>query len=66
MDVCKFIEDYYVENATFKLFYSVEKFKWAVMTPGWSKDYHLSVKNSKNGKLMAIMFGAPRNYIINT
>jgi hypothetical protein len=35
------------------------------MTPGWSKDYHLCVKNSKNGKLMAIMFGAPRNYMLN-
>jgi len=35
-DVCKFIEDHYVENKHFRLFYSVEKFKWAVMTPGWS------------------------------
>ena len=26
IDVCKFIEDHYVENSKFRLYYSVEKF----------------------------------------
>ena len=63
--MCKFIEDYYVENDLFRLFYTPEKFKWAVMTPGWSKDYHFCIRNSKNKKLMAIMFGCPKKYFLN-
>ena len=34
------------------------------MTPGWSKEYHICVRNNKNKKIMAIMMGAPRTYIL--
>jgi len=63
--ICVFIGDHYVESKDFRVIYSIEKFRWAVMTPGWEREYHLLIRNSKNKKIMAIMVGCPKKFIIN-
>jgi glycylpeptide N-tetradecanoyltransferase len=61
-DICKFIEDHYVESQDFRVIYTPEKFRWALMTPGWVQEYHFVVRNSKNKKIMALMVGCPKKY----
>ena len=41
--------DHYVEDeeGNFRLLYTPEKFRWAIMCPGWIKDLHVIVRNSK-------------------
>ena len=58
--------DHYVEDpeGNFRLLYTPEKFRWAVMTPGWIKDLHFCVRNSKNKKIMALITGVPKKYIL--
>lgn len=34
------------------------------MTPGWKKEYHFVVRNSKNKKINALMVGCPKKYIL--
>ena len=65
--MCKFLEDHYVEdtNGNFKVTYSPEKLRWACGTPGYIKDIHLLVRNSKNKKIMASAITDPKNFIIN-
>ena len=64
-DICAFIEEHYVESADFRVIYSIEKFRWALMTLGWVKDYHMLVRNSKNKKIMAVMVGCPKKFVVN-
>lgn len=63
-DICKFIEEHYVESSDFRVIYTPEKFRWALMTPGWVQEYHFVVRNSKNKKIMALMVGCPKKYIL--
>ena len=63
-DICDFIEEHYVESKDFRVIYTPAKFRWALMTPGWKKDYHFVVRNSKNKKINALMVGCPKKYIL--
>lgn len=45
--------------------YSVEKFRWAAASPGYVKELHTVVRNSKNKKIMATAVGIPKDFIIN-
>ena len=59
--------DHYVEDeeGNFRLLYTPEKFRWAIMCPGWIKYLHVIVRNSKNRKIMASITGVPKKYILN-
>jgi len=58
--------DHYVESATgdFRLIYTIEKFRWAVMSPGYLKDLHTLVRSTKNGKIMATNLTIPKKIVI--
>ena len=47
-EICKFLEDYYVEDdlGNFKVMYTPEKFVWAVKTPKSRPELHFLVRNS--------------------
>jgi len=66
-EICEFLMDHYVEDedGNFRLLYTPEKFRWAIMCPGWIKDLHVIVRNSKNRKIMASITGVPKKYILN-
>lgn len=66
-EVCDFLEQHYVEDANgyFKVIYTIEKFRWAVQTPGYKKEYHFTIRNSKNGKIMGMVMGDPKKFVIN-
>lgn len=57
--------DHYVEDAVFRLKYDPEKVRWVLMSPGWTKDMHCLVRNSKNKKIMACIFGTPKKCVLN-
>mmetsp|Transcript_958 Transcript_958/g.1704 ORF Transcript_958/g.1704 Transcript_958/m.1704 type:complete len:323 (-) Transcript_958:67-1035(-) len=58
--------DHYVEDpaGNFRLQYSKEKFKWGVATPGYIKDMHFIVRNSKNKKILATCVGVPKKLVV--
>ena len=47
------------EDATFRFKYSHEFFKWALMAPGWRKEWHVGVRVSSNKKLVGFISGTP-------
>ena len=61
-ELCDFLEDHYVEddNGSFRLKYSKEKTKWAITMPGYKKELHFVIRNSKNKKMMACIMGVPK------
>ena len=65
-DICNFLEEHYVEDEAglFKVKYTAEKFRWAVQTPGYDSELHFVIKNSKNGKIMALATGDPKKFLI--
>jgi glycylpeptide N-tetradecanoyltransferase len=66
-EICKFLEDHYVEDAlgNFKVSYSREKFRWAVQTHYYTPELHILIRNSQNKKIMAIATGDPKKFVIN-
>ena len=58
--------DHYVEdqNNNFRLLYSKEKFRWAVAPPGYNKEFHFVIRNSKNKKILASLIGVPKKISI--
>ena len=66
-EICEFLMDHYVEDqvGNFRLHYSKEKFRWGCATPGFIKDMHILVRNSKNKKIMASLVGVPKKIMIN-
>jgi glycylpeptide N-tetradecanoyltransferase len=44
--------------------YSKEKFRWGAATPGYIKDLHFMVRNSKNGKILASIIGCPKKMVL--
>jgi glycylpeptide N-tetradecanoyltransferase len=59
--------DHYVEDevGNFRLFYTKEKLRWGVKTPGMIKDLNFMVRNSKNKKIMATLVACPKKIVIN-
>jgi len=55
------LRDNYVEDddAMFRFDYSRDFLKWALMPPGWKKEWQIGIRNSKNGKLLAMITATP-------
>ncbi|OJJ44620.1 hypothetical protein ASPZODRAFT_71446 [Penicilliopsis zonata CBS 506.65] len=55
------LTNHYVEddNAMFRLRYSQEFLHWALMSPGWKKEWHVGVRATKSRKLVASICGVP-------
>ena len=55
------LRDHYVEDTdgVFRFEYSIEFLKWALCVPNFIKDWHVGVKSSSNGKLLAFISGTP-------
>jgi glycylpeptide N-tetradecanoyltransferase len=51
-----YVED---DDNMFRFDYSVDFLKWALTTPGYFKEWHVGVRNTKNNKLMAFISGIP-------
>jgi len=66
-EICKFLEEHYVEDelGNFRVIYKKEKFRWAVMCPGYKVELHTLIRNSKNKKIMGLAKGEPKKAIIN-
>ena len=65
-EVIDFLEKNYVEDqvGNFRLKYSKEKFRWGAATPGYIKDLHFLVRNSKTKKILATIMGCPKKHIL--
>ncbi|KAL1993145.1 hypothetical protein VTN49DRAFT_3902 [Thermomyces lanuginosus] len=55
------LSNHYVEddNAMFRFKYSRSFLNWALTSPGWQKEWHVGVRASKSGKLVASICGVP-------
>ncbi|KAF8911013.1 N-myristoyl transferase [Gymnopilus junonius] len=53
-----YIED---DQAAFRFQYSAEFLAWALMPPGYHKEWHVGVRVSSNKKLVAFISGIPMN-----
>ncbi|KAI9508279.1 N-myristoyl transferase [Russula earlei] len=53
-----YVED---EQAAFRFRYTAEFLEWALMPPGWQREWHLGVRVSSNKKLVAFISGVPIN-----
>ncbi|OAA60584.1 peptide n-myristoyl transferase [Niveomyces insectorum RCEF 264] len=51
-----FVED---GEAMFRLRYSKSILKWAMMSPGWTKDWHIGVRATQSRKLVAFISAIP-------
>nr|P34763.1 RecName: Full=Glycylpeptide N-tetradecanoyltransferase; AltName: Full=Myristoyl-CoA:protein N-myristoyltransferase; Short=NMT; AltName: Full=Peptide N-myristoyltransferase [Histoplasma capsulatum]AAA17549.1 N-myristoyltransferase [Histoplasma capsulatum] len=63
-DVKEFYEllaNHYVEDgsAMFRFNYSPAFLNWALKAPGWKREWHVGVRASKSGKLVASICGVP-------
>jgi len=53
---CNYVED---DECMFRFDYSAEFLIWALTTPGYRKEFHLGVRSSKSGRLMAFITAIP-------
>ncbi|RMJ25176.1 hypothetical protein PHISP_03967 [Aspergillus sp. HF37] len=55
------LTNHYVEddNAMFRFRYSQSFLHWALMSPGWRKEWHVGVRATKSRKLVASICGVP-------
>ncbi|KAJ3220983.1 glycylpeptide N-tetradecanoyltransferase [Clydaea vesicula] len=51
-----YVED---DDAMFRFNYTSEFLKWALLPPGWKKEWHLGVRVKENKKLVAFISGIP-------
>jgi glycylpeptide N-tetradecanoyltransferase len=51
-----YVED---EQAAFRFRYTAEFLEWALMPPGWLREWHIGVRVSSNKKLVAFISGVP-------
>ncbi|KAL3474664.1 Glycylpeptide N-tetradecanoyltransferase [Aspergillus californicus] len=51
-----YVED---DNAMFRFRYSKSFLHWALMSPGWRKEWHVGVRATKSRKLVASICGVP-------
>lgn len=60
-EVYQLLKDNYVEDAenTFRFEYPIEFLKWALLVPGFNKEWHLGVRATKTKKLLAFIAGTP-------
>lgn len=60
-EVYTLLNENYVEDDDnmFRFDYSVQFLQWALQPPGFHSEWHVGVRNQKNGKLMAFISGIP-------
>ncbi|WEW59286.1 glycylpeptide N-tetradecanoyltransferase [Emydomyces testavorans] len=60
------LSDHYVEDgsAMFRFNYSPDFLNWALKAPGWKKEWHVGVRASKSGKLVASICGVPAEIVV--
>lgn len=44
---------------------SKEYIRWMCLTPNYSPELHFAIRNEKNNKIMATIFGMPKRYLLN-
>lgn len=61
LDVYTLLAENYVEDddCMFRFDYSQEFLIWALTPPGFKKDFHVGVRSSKSGKLVALITAVP-------
>ncbi|KAF7542738.1 hypothetical protein G7046_g10119 [Stylonectria norvegica] len=62
-EVYELLNGHYVEDeeAMFRFNYSPSILRWAMMPPGWKKEYHVGVRASESRKLVAFISAIPVN-----
>ena len=65
--VYEFLRDNYVEDdeGMFRFHYQKEMIQWALITPGYYKDWHIGVRVVKNKKMIGFMSGTPSEISVN-
>ncbi|KAH3983428.1 glycylpeptide N-tetradecanoyltransferase [Parastagonospora nodorum] len=60
-EVYDLLTNHYVEDkdATFRFRYSPSFLNWALKAPGWKKEWHVGVRATASGKLVAFISGIP-------
>lgn len=60
-EVFELLYGHYVEDddATFRFNYSISFLKWALLAPGWTKEWHVGVRTSASQRLVAFISGVP-------
>ncbi|KAG9379129.1 NMT1 N-myristoyl transferase [Pyrenophora tritici-repentis] len=60
-EVFELLTNHYVEDkdATFRFNYSPSFLNWALKAPGWKKEWHVGVRATASGKLVAFISGIP-------
>ncbi|KAF1841513.1 glycylpeptide N-tetradecanoyltransferas-like protein [Cucurbitaria berberidis CBS 394.84] len=60
-EVYELLTNHYVEDkdATFRFKYSPSFLNWALKAPGWKKEWHVGVRATASGKLVAFISGIP-------
>ncbi|KGO45066.1 Myristoyl-CoA:protein N-myristoyltransferase [Penicillium expansum] len=60
-ELYELLNKHYVEddNAMFRFNYSESFLHWALMSPGWKKEWHVGVRATKSRKLVASICGVP-------
>ncbi|KAH8714806.1 acyl-CoA N-acyltransferase [Phaeosphaeriaceae sp. PMI808] len=60
-EVYELLTNHYVEDkdATFRFRYSPSFLNWALKAPGWKKEWHVGVRATGSGKLVAFISGIP-------
>eukprot|EP00949_MAST-11_sp_MAST-11-sp1_P002788 g2788.t1 len=66
MEVYKLLSRNYVEDddEMFRFDYSKEFLQWALLSPGFHKDWHVGVRRESNNKLMAFITGIPVEQVV--
>ena len=61
MQLFNLLRDHYVEDndGVFRFEYSTEFLKWALCVPNYISDWHVGIKSTTNGKLLAFISGTP-------
>lgn len=65
-EVYQLLRDNYVEDSehTFRFDYPVEFLRWALLVPGYIKDWNLGVRAANNKKLLGFISGIPVKTIV--
>ena len=65
-EVYTLLKENYVEDSehTFRFDYPIEFIRWALMPPGYKKDWHVGLANSKTKKLYAFVSGIPVKVVV--
>ena len=64
--VYQFLKDNYVEDdeGMFRFHYQKEMIQWALLIPGYFKDWHIGVRVTKNKKIVGFISGTPGELVI--